>query len=333
LHCYHHTDLDGHSSGFLVHRICEVNNIPHTTRDFTATNYNNPMTRHKKNEDIIFIVDLSFTIDTAYKLINICNSADVVIWVDHHLSSQTLFDNKEFEWPNNLFLFYTMERCGVANVFQLLKGPFSNFMDDIKKNKQGNGRIFNLDPVIELPFWISLIDDYDRWVKKLPDTDNFVSGIMSYNMSLVIRKRNKNDEFNGIYAYLNREDKPYRYIEEGKSILRYLNSRYKRELNYTFEIDVFMDGKKYKVLCKNATHNSSNFMDKFDNYDAASVFYFDGKSGIWNHSIYANKDSEFDCARFSERFGGGGHKKAAGFQMDKFNGPLWINDLNEVHIV
>ena len=42
---------------------------------------------------------------------------------------------------------------------------------------------------------------------------------------------------------------------------------------------------------------------------------------MYKCSIYSVKE-DFDCSKFAEKFGGGGHKGAAGFSLDKL--PLWL---------
>ena len=41
-------------------------------------------------------------------------------------------------------------------------------------------------------------------------------------------------------------------------------------------------------------------------------FRFDGKE--WSYSLYTTKD--IDCSALAKKYGGGGHKKAAGFKAD-----------------
>ena len=68
--------------------------------------------------------------------------------------------------------------------------------------------------------------------------------------------------------------------------------------------------------------NSKVFGDIIDDYDAVITYCNNGIK--YNCSIYASEKSEFDCASFAEQFGGGGHKKAAGFVLDEL--PIWLRD-------
>ena len=70
-----------------------------------------------------------------------------------------------------------------------------------------------------------------------------------------------------------------------------------------------------RFLCKNSTGNSWNFddTDKSNSYSAYILFEYDGKNGLWLYSVYSDDNSDFDCSKFCELFGGGGHFHASGF--------------------
>ena len=151
------------------------------------------------------------------------------------------------------------------------------------------------------------IDDYDRWVKYYPETDNYIRGCDICNTTLFDRATEDLSTFWKIECHA-----VSARIEAGKVIEQYLDSRYHRELAQTFEVEI--NGRK--VLCKNACGNSFNFLDKIKEYPAVCLFYFNGRTGKWSHSIYSS-DPTFDCAKVCEKYGGGGHKGAAGFSTNK----------------
>lgn len=67
----------------------------------------------------------------------------------------------------------------------------------------------------------------------------------------------------------------------------------------------------YKAICCNAGSVSSQLFDSVkEDYDLMVPFVFDGKQ--WTVSLYTKKD--IDCSELAKRYGGGGHKQAAGFQ-------------------
>ena len=342
--CYHHTDLDGHSSGYIVSRICDIMKIPYTPYDFKGVNYDNPMNAHKGHQDIIFITDLSFTQRSKGTLFNLCKDADKVIWVDHHQSSLDLCSNEEFrkEMPKNLFAFIGNGGCGALNAFRLIQPVYNSFGSDnsginkeyydilcaILNGEHTEGIHILPDDLsdINVPFWLIHVDDYDRFVLKYPYTMDFINGMNINDIRTVI----KDDEtgkliINTLYRDLDNDDDDTvnALLDAGCAINSYLDNRYARELSHAFEVTVKdKDGNDRVILCKNAHHNSTNFLHKFQEYDAVSIFYFNGKG--WVHSVYAKDSSTFDCKEFCERYGGGGHFHAAGFQRTIEEGPLWL---------
>lgn len=67
----------------------------------------------------------------------------------------------------------------------------------------------------------------------------------------------------------------------------------------------------YKAICCNAGSVSSQLFDSVkEDYDLMIPFVFDGKQ--WTVSLYTKKD--IDCSEIAKKYGGGGHKQAAGFQ-------------------
>ena len=67
----------------------------------------------------------------------------------------------------------------------------------------------------------------------------------------------------------------------------------------------------YKTICCNAGSVSSQLFDSIEeDYDIMMSFVFDGKQ--WTVSLYTKKD--IDVSEIAKKYGGGGHKGAAGFQ-------------------
>lgn len=343
MHCYHHNDADGLAAGYLVKRICDSRGIPYTPSDFSCVDYNSAFNDHDDMEDVIFIVDLSFTEATVNKLIRVCRHAKKVIWVDHHKSSADLFRSKEFKNIvmgsfDNLFIFFTETGCGALNTYRLThnlgegstysdNGPFYFYQAMKEETKSTIFELPELTPEqrYHIPLWLTFIDDYDRWIKKLPDTDDFQLGLMSEENHVIYKNSEGVMDFNPFWDKLSKPDSAYVHelTNDGRAISKYINARYKREFNKTFQ--VYLPTGEI-ILCKNASGNSDNFLDAIKHYDAVSLFHYDGRSGKWYHSIYAHENSKFDCAKFAEQYGGGGHFHAAGFNIDY---PLWTTDLGK----
>lgn len=99
-------------------------------------------------------------------------------------------------------------------------------------------------------------------------------------------------------------------IEEGERILSWINVRnYRLVRSMAFEAEI--DG--LKCICANMPQGYSSFYDSLENreyYDVMINFYMNCKRK-WNLSFYSSK-KEVDVSRLAAKFGGGGHRGAAG---------------------
>jgi hypothetical protein len=71
-----------------------------------------------------------------------------------------------------------------------------------------------------------------------------------------------------------------------------------------------------RAICLNGGgFNSDVFKSVYDEniHDIMIPFQFNGKN--WSFSLYTTKD-DIDCSKIAKLYGGGGHKKASGFQID-----------------
>ena len=99
-------------------------------------------------------------------------------------------------------------------------------------------------------------------------------------------------------------------IEEGERILSWINVRnYRLVRSMAFEAEI----NGLKCICANMPQGYSSFYDSLENreyYDVMINFYMNRKRK-WNLSFYSSK-KEVDVSRLAAKFGGGGHRGAAG---------------------
>ena len=99
-------------------------------------------------------------------------------------------------------------------------------------------------------------------------------------------------------------------VEEGKRILGWINVRnYRLSRFMAFESSI--DG--LSCICANMPQGYSSFYDTLpdhDKYDVMVNFYMN-KEHKWNLSFYSSKP-HVDVSKIAAKFGGGGHKGAAG---------------------
>lgn len=116
-------------------------------------------------------------------------------------------------------------------------------------------------------------------------------------------------------------------VEKGRAILSYIRNRNFRLVRAQAFVSEF---EGYKCICANIAQGYSEFYDSLDNlsdYDVMINFYMN-KKNCWNLSFYTAKDN-VNVAKIAEKFGGGGHAKAAGAsslkQLPEFlrQGEMW----------
>lgn len=341
---YHHNDLDGMSGAYVVREFA-----PKTGEcgpsSYYACDYNSEFDKHTSSDDVV-IVDLSFSKGTYDKFMNICRTARSVTWIDHHASSIDMANEykEELQSIRNLTYFLSDKYCGSALAFIYFHTP-RNMLYETRNTEEGEEYIFSVkesltDPTkyniskemqnrlvimgcnkiskgklvfnynieIALPLWLAYVDDFDCWKLITRKSNYFQLGVYTAGLNFVITDDSDEKIFSPVWDKIIYVDT---FIKDGEAVYRFNENKYKEEFGDTF----VWEYKGKRILCKNAiSGNGYNFLDRMKEYDAAMIFYYSAKIGKWSYGIYADKLSDFNCKEFAEKFGGGGHKGAAGFR-------------------
>lgn len=158
-------------------------------------------------------------------------------------------------------------------------------------------------PYASVPVIVQLLGDYDVWAFRYgEDTNQLQAGIRLYGST--------NPESSNWDKWLNPGYLPKEEIKAGEVALTYRDNYYAGLIkSWSF----WTEFEGYKVIACNAGSVSSQLFDSIkEDYDLMMPFIFDGKK--WTVSIYTKKD--IDCSALAKKYGGGGHKQAAGFQCN-----------------
>lgn len=279
--CIYHNDMDGRCAGALIAHFVGH----HNPDDFIEVSYKEFPIDHISKFETVYIVDYSFTPTTAHYLKKLIEDMQCyVIWIDHHTSSINLADNPEFTWVKCIPGVRDEHLSGAGLVWAYFTSQ--NYSDPE-----------------QLPLFVQLVDDYDRWVYRLGDTTNY------FKLGLETRKFDALD-----YVWKELRTSPesiHNIIGVGRIIKQYIdkdNAVYLNSYGYESIID---DTPCYVV---NKRTNSWIFGDKINEYPIVAIWVFDGVR--YQYSLYS-VDESVNCAEIAERYGGGGHKGAAGFQSDE----------------
>lgn len=121
-------------------------------------------------------------------------------------------------------------------------------------------------------------------------------------------------------------------VEKGRAILSYIRNRNFR-LVRAEAFEATFEG--LKCICANIPQGYSEFYDSIENIKDFDVMinFFMNKRNRWNLSFYTTKDN-VDVSKIAEKFGGGGHAKAAGAssleELPRFlrEGKMWLSPKN-----
>lgn len=230
-----------------------------------------------KNSHII-IVD--FSLGKEEDWIKIQEIASEVTWIDHHKT---------------------------ITKWEQLVGHLPGIRDIGERTKKSAALLtweyyFQDKPV---PRVVELVNDYDIWAHKLgSDTWSFHFGIHSF----------PNDPCETIWEYLLNDDSGVlnNVLNVGGIIKNYNERVYKGRVKST---SFLVDFEGYKCRAINYSGTGSAIFEhiKEKDYDIAIVFFYNGEK--WITSLYTT-NPDIDVSAIASKYGGGGHKGAAGF-----NGP------------
>ncbi len=184
-----------------------------------------------------------------------------------------------------------------------------------------------LFPDKPMPRAVELLGQYDTWRNQ--DQTNWNKLIIPFQWGM----RFDVSSAETFPQYLLNDDVSFddldKIRERGKILVVYQNQQNKLAMHGAFVIDF----KGYRALaCNGGGFNSQAFDSKWneDEHDIMMPFKFDGKK--WTFSLYTTKD--IDCSALAKEMGGGGHKKAAGFQVEgipEFIFPKYKETLDLLH--
>lgn len=287
---FHHDDLDGIGGKSVIEYYCDNNNISTRATKLNYSKYpKNYLVDFIKDENLIYIVDISFTEDTVDMLNTLVDTyPNTVVWLDHHQSSIDLLESGTIHKSNFKDIVLDKGRCGCRIAYNYL---------------------FNKESAI-----VTIIDDWDRFQLKdkrtLPFktfTDSLSEDDLTKDLKTFLTLSSNDSEKNGVLFFKLLEH----YIKNGKTVLGYLNGKYKKDLEEN-SYELTING--IKCIALNIQGPSQIFCGKInkDEYPAAINYYYDGNEFV--HSVTSCDENIFNAKAFAEKHGGGGHPKRAGFR-------------------
>lgn len=267
----------------------------------------------------IYILDFSFPHEVMDVLFQV---AKRVVWLDHHKTAFEMWC-KEY-YPGKL---YTQPLVDTASS----RADNNDFRHTIILNDNKSGAMIAWEyfhPDKEVPMLIKHIDDYDRWQFKLEGTKEFNKALWSYAPWSFTQWKNFFPED----ATTLRDWKIEDLKKEGAAILRaheanvqgvVKNSARKCRISMlipnTSSEDFGINGLAANCpphLASDVGHELANQSGTF------GLLWYINKEGKCLCSIRSN--GNYDVSAIAKAFGGGGHKNAAGFEVEITTLLEWI---------
>lgn len=283
----HHYDLDGRASAAIIKSI-------YSEAKTYEINYGEEIPWEDIKDNDVYIVDFSFELEDMKRALK---EAKSLTWIDHHLSAIKKLDSISDQIQGLRDIEETYAGCELTWQYMCFDEPMPRVI-----NLLGRYDVHDYaDPTV-LPF---------QYAMRTKETDP------KNAMNLWINLLNNQDDPGEIdFLELEKENMVEDIIEEGRPIERFIENR-NLEFVKNNAVCVILSG--YKFLAVNTYLDNSNALEKVftaGKWDAMMVFY--RKSGGWSVSMYnGDHATAVDCSEVAKKYGGGGHKDAAGFLCEK----------------
>jgi oligoribonuclease NrnB/cAMP/cGMP phosphodiesterase (DHH superfamily) len=232
----------------------------------------------------VLLVDFSYKRPVLMEMA--AKAKSIVILDHHHTAAQDLFGFPEpvpfIEWSSRGMC---GGQTGVSALF------------DMGRSGAGMAWDFFANGAARDPF-INYIEDRDLWRKLLPGGDEFTIALRSYPQDFAV--------WDGLV-----DAGPDALIAEGKAIQRYYRARVE-ELKRSAYSATLAD---VPIWIANVPYfAASEVAGELAEHTGAAACYFEVGQGRWGYSLRSR--GVIDVSAIALKFGGGGHKAAAGFTVD-----------------
>jgi len=295
--CYFHSaDLDGHCSAAIV-------KMKYPEAELIGINYGQEIDYGKISEnEIILMVD--FCLQPFIEMVKLAQKVgmDKLTWIDHHVTA--IKDSED---------------CVFDEIIPMNgKEPFTINFNQICPGKRQVGKAGCeltwecLYPDEKMPFAVSLLGRYDVW--------DLQGSVLDFQYGMRLNTTwPDNQEMWKKYITPGQEEDPNLWvldtIKQGEIVLKYQdqeNEKYCKSCAFEIQFEGFKAIAVNKLLTSSQLFKS--VWDK-EKYDIMLTFGL-RSNGLWTMSFYTDKE-EVDCSLLAKKFGGGGHKQAAGCNFDE----------------
>lgn len=255
----------------------------------------------------VYILDFSLPKNIMDHLFSV---AKRVVWLDHHKTAFEMWCGKYEKGMGHHERLINVEESWIE-------------LDDNKSGAYLAWEYFN--PGTEVPMFVKHIDDYDRWQFKLSGTKAFNKALWSYapwsfkQWSCFFIDRADNEIFQSLLinegeAILRAHDQNVQSVVKGSARECWIKAPEPIDLPGSFLDEVTQGWQGLAANCP--PHLTSDVGHELANQSGTfGLCWTLGQSGtVAKCSLRSN--GEYDVSAIARTFGGGGHRNAAGFEVD-----------------
>lgn len=279
--CFYHTDVDGKCAGAIIKKwwpTAMESLMPDgqstEESEYIGIDYKDEFPFNDIKENETVII-VDFSLQKEGEFSKLFKITKNIIWIDHHKTAI----NKHIEFEQ-LVGIRSCENAGCELTWEFC---FANK---------------------EMPLAVKYAGRYDIW-----DFSEHGETLNEFQAGIRLEKHYpENYVWECLLDIEKSEEVLPELLKQGKIALRFRINRY-ASLIKAFSFFANFEG--HKAICCNVGATSSQLFDSVkEDYDLMMPFVFDGRQ--WTVSIYSTKS--IDCSEIAKKYGGGGHKGAAGFQ-------------------
>lgn len=284
---YHAGCLDGFCCAWLFH-------LAFPDADFHAAYYGTdpPDVTGRSH---VYVADFSYKRPVMLDIHCACLGKLTVL--DHHKTAEE--DLKDFDIEAHSLtgvmptVVFDMAKSGGRLTWDYLKeeGLFRRMPAFERVNHMNNGKSSWL---------VDYTEDRDLWRWTLPESRAVNAALRSHPFDFGVWDKLEAHHHMDLHML----------VAEGNAILRAERQLVEQHVKHAREVDVL----GYRVPCVNATALVSEIGNELCRGKPFSLTYFDRGDGFRVYSLRSSEDG-VDVSEIAKRFGGGGHRNAAGFQV------------------
>lgn len=234
--------------------------------------------------DNVIFVDFSLKRQEMLNLASVVNSITVL---EHHKTAQE--ELKDFEEIENVLIIFDMNKSGAQ-----LAWDFVNLKNNI---------------TFPYPRLVDYVADRDLWKFELHNSEDINAYIQSFPMDIPSYE----------YLDLRMQHHFHECVIEGRAITRYKNESVARMCKMAKYQTFIINNETYSIPIVNASllfSEVGHALCLLYKDSPFSISYFKRADNKVQYSLRSIGD--FDVSKIAKDFGGGGHKNAAGFELDYF---------------